>query len=148
MENGSKRHRERCTCGHHPDDICVEGVIYESCSSEYCYGACSDEGGKCKGGPGCCDPDAWAKWVRLTTVKRIPYRAQFVGGPLDDQVVTFLARPPMVYRVPLRREVTLQAWIEPDPATVMFASIPTFDYQVGGYMAPGVVVYYPIGTFR
>lgn len=44
-----------CTCNHHPDDICLNSVIYESCGHDSCGGGCSDEGGECLAGPGCCD---------------------------------------------------------------------------------------------
>lgn len=46
-----------CPCGHAPDDICLNGLIYVSCGHENCGGAC-EEGGRCGSLPGCCDPVA------------------------------------------------------------------------------------------
>lgn len=45
-----------CPCGggHGPDDLCMNGVVYGSCSSEVCGGACIDDG-TCEGGPDCCE---------------------------------------------------------------------------------------------
>lgn len=44
-----------CPCGHGPDDICLNGIIYGACSSDACGGSCTDDG-TCQSLPGCCDP--------------------------------------------------------------------------------------------
>jgi hypothetical protein len=47
---------KHCPCGHSLDNICLNGLIYGECSSEYCNGACVDVD-TCKRLPGCCDED-------------------------------------------------------------------------------------------
>lgn len=42
-----------CPCGHGEDDLCLNGLIYGPCGSEYCGGGCDDIG-RCQGLPGCC----------------------------------------------------------------------------------------------
>jgi hypothetical protein len=44
-----------CPCGHGPDDICLNGLIYGSCGDGNCGGGCTDTG-TCQHPPGCCDP--------------------------------------------------------------------------------------------
>ena len=46
-----------CPCGHGPDDLCMNGVIYVSCGADECEGACDDQGDLCQHLPGCCDPE-------------------------------------------------------------------------------------------
>lgn len=50
-----------CTCGHGPDGICLNGIVYESCGLPECYGACADNGTKCEFEPGCCDYERLGK---------------------------------------------------------------------------------------
>lgn len=45
-----------CVCNHGPDDMCLNRLVYVSCGSEFCGGACEDAG-SCKYIPGCCDYD-------------------------------------------------------------------------------------------
>jgi hypothetical protein len=42
-----------CPCGHGPDDLCLNGLIYGSCGDENCGGGCTDVD-TCKVLPGCC----------------------------------------------------------------------------------------------
>ena len=44
-----------CPCGHGPDDICLNGLIYGNCGDENCSGGCDPDAGKCQSLPGCCD---------------------------------------------------------------------------------------------
>jgi hypothetical protein len=46
----------RCPCGHGPDDICLNSLIYGNCGDENCGGSCTDTG-TCRSLPGCCDED-------------------------------------------------------------------------------------------